>query len=61
MATEPTLEELQAEWDAWPDDGSRCAVGDKPPRPTAEDDVPEGMTRDQLYGTPAPPDPVVEE
>ena len=58
MASE--LEDAQAEWDAWPDDGSRCAVGDKPPRPETGDEAPAGMTLAEFYVQPEPvpsPDP----
>lgn len=44
------LAAAQAAWDDWPDDGSRCAVGDKPPRPAMDDEVPEGMDPDEFYG-----------
>jgi len=60
--TPEELADAQAAWDAWPDDGSQCAIGDKPPRPTATDHVPEGMTEAEFEarGTPRTP-PVIGE
>ncbi len=52
-----TLEDCQAMWDAWPDDGSQCPIGEKPPRPTADADLPPGMTRSEFFNQADPADP----
>lgn len=57
-----TLQDVQDAWDAQPDDGECCDVGDKPPRPVLDDHVPTGMTLQELNGQADPklPNPLVD-